>query len=190
MARRWPLALGLALGFLALQLGLQSGLGETESWRLAARYTARVGFPLLIVTYSASSLFALWRGRASAALMRDRRWWGLGFAASHTIHLFALIQFFRTSGEAPSPVAVIGGGAGYVLLFAMALTSNAAAQRALGRNWKRLHRLGIHWLWAVFAFSYVGRIFEPDARWVGIYGFTVAIAALALRIAALRKRRR
>lgn len=189
MTRRWPMALGFLLGLAALIIGLKSGPAPFEGWRLAARWTARVGFPIFILTYSASSLGRLWPSDLTRAIWRDRRWWGLGFFASHTIHLFALVTFLRLSGEGrPLPV-LIGGGYGYVLLFAMAATSNQAAMRALGQNWKRLHSFGIHTLWFIFASSYFGRIMKPESMMTGAIGFSIALAALGLRIAAWLKGR-
>lgn len=187
MTRHWPMALGFVLGLAVLFLGLKTGSDTVEGWRLAARWTARVGFPVFIVTYSASSLGRLWYTDLTRTVWRDRRWWGLGFFASHTIHLFALITFLTVSGESrPLPV-VVGGGLGYVLLFAMAATSSGAAMRALGHNWKRLHSLGIHTLWFIFAFSYFGRIMKPESMTTGVIGFSIALAALVLRIAAWLK---
>ncbi|MCB2061808.1 MAG: hypothetical protein R3E09_16935 [Novosphingobium sp.] len=190
MQRRWPLALGLAAGFLALQAGLQSGADVVESWRLATRWTARTGFFLLIITYSASSLVRLWPNPMTRALLRDRRWWGLGFAGCHTIHLFAFVTFFRVTGEpVPTPV-LIGGGIAYILLYAMALTSNRASMKALGKNWKRLHSLGIHYLWLIFAFDYISRSFSPETWAMDLAFSAIALGALGLRIAARRKGRR
>ncbi|WP_088307981.1 hypothetical protein [Novosphingobium sp. B 225] len=190
MTRAWPLALGILLGFGALWAGLHSPVEAVEQWRLAARWTARVGFPLFIITYSASSLGRLWYGDFTRELWRNRRWWGLGFAAAHTVHLYALLTFLKVSGETrPLPLLLVAG-TGYALMFAMALTSNAAAMRALGRNWRRLHTLGIHWLWGIFTVSYAGRIFEPETMTTGLIATLFTLGALALRIAAWRKGRK
>lgn len=162
----------------------------TESWRFATRWTARTGFFLLIVTYSASSLYRLWPNDATRALLRDRRWWGLGFAGCHTIHLFAFFTFFRVSGNAAPLPVLIGGGLGYGLLYAMALTSNRAAMKALGRNWKWLHSFGIHYLWLIFAFDYISRSFKPETRTMDLAFSAIALGALGLRIAARRRKAR
>ena len=174
-------ALVVALAVVAAALAL--GDGAVEQARLAARWTARVGFPVFIVTYSASSLYRLWPSDRTRELLRLRRWWGLGFAATHTIHLVALVTFFRITGTRPDAVTVVGGGLAYALLYAMALTSNQAAMRALGRNWKRLHTVGIHWLWVVFASSYAGRIFDPERETIGLIFAPIAFAALGALLA-------
>lgn len=190
MARAWPLGLGLLLGLGALWAGLHSPVEAVEQWRLAARWTARAGFPLFILTYSASSLGRLWYGDITRTIWRDRRWWGLGFAAAHTVHLYALLKFNRAAGQTISTTTMIGGGIAYALLYLMALTSNAAAMRALGKNWRRLHTLGIHWLWMIFALSYIGRVMRPATMLEGAIASTIALAALGLRIAAWRKGRK
>jgi sulfoxide reductase heme-binding subunit YedZ len=190
MARRWPLALGLLSGFGALSLGLHFGKDPLEGWLLAARWTARIGFPIFIFTYLASSLGRLWPSALTRQLWRNRRWWGLGFAACHTVHLYALVTYNRLANHDSSITTLIGGGGAYAIMYLMALTSNDAAMRALGRNWKRLHTLGSHWLWFIFTFSYFGRIASGrELPWAGI-AFAIALAALWLRIAAWRKDKR
>lgn len=190
MARKYPLALGFLLGLLTLLAGLQFGGTIAEGWQLAARWTGRAGFPLLIAAYSASSLARLWPAPWSRSLLRDRRWWGLGFAISHTIHLYALIIHFQVSDAPPLAISIYGGGFGYLLLYAMVLTSTPAAQRAMGRSWKQLHSLGVHFLWFIFAFDFTSLSFsKPDEQAFTIPAAIVVWAALALRLAARRKAR-
>ena len=189
MPRWWPTVLGLLLGLGALYAGLQAGPDKVEGWRLAARWTARVGFPLFLITYSASSIGRLWTTDLTRSVWRNRRWWGLGFAAAHTVHLVALWTFLKVSGDTrPLPVFLVAG-TGYALMYLMALTSTEESMRVLGRNWKRLHTLGIHWLWGIFFVSYLGRIGKPESMTTGVIGTALALAALGLRIAAWRKGR-
>lgn len=187
MTKSWPMWLGLALGLGAVASGFTMGGDLQEQWRLATRYTARVGFPLLILAYVARPLQQLRPGPMPKFLLSRRKWIGLGFAFSHTIHLIAIVMLYRLLDEAPSPVTLVGGGFGYILLWAMALTSNTAAMKRLGHRWKRLHRFGIHYLWLIFVQSYLGRIFDPETLTVGPLGSGIALLAAALRFAAWRK---
>lgn len=187
-AKKWPMALGLVAGTLALTAGLITGGDDLERWQLAARWTARVGFPLFLTAYLASSLVRLTPAPWSRALIRDRRWWGLGFATSHTIHLFALIMALRLSPEPRTVASLVPGGIAYLFIFAMAATSNQPAMRALGRNWKRLHTTGIHVIWLIFTLAYAKRIPDMETRAIGITMTTLALAALSIRVLARRQR--
>jgi DMSO/TMAO reductase YedYZ heme-binding membrane subunit len=189
MHQRWPMLLGLAAGLAAVAIGFALGDGLQDQWQHAARYTARVGFPLLIVAYIARPLNQLSPSAFSKGALDRRRWIGLGFAISHSIHLVALVRALGLAGRTPDPVTVIGGGFAYLLLYAMALTSTGRAQRALGKWWKRLHRFGIHYLWLIFAQSYLGRAIDPDTRAIGVLFGSVALAAGGIRLAAWVKRR-
>ncbi len=190
MIRRWPLLLGIIAGSTALYAGLATGADAADQWGRAARWTARIGLLLFLLTYVASALGRLWPSRWTRAIWRDRRWWGLGFAACHTIHLFALIKALEASGEQRSLVSLIPGGTAYLMLFVMVITSNDAAMRQLKRNWKRLHSFGIHYIWLIFTLAYAGRLAAPLTRPEAIYGVTLCLIALGLRIAAWRIGRR
>ena len=186
-ARNAPLFLAVFVSFGAVVLGVLLGSDLIDQARMAARWTARAGFPIFILTYSASSLARLWPNDTTKAVLRHRRQWGLGFAFAHTVHLAALVTFLKVSGEPAKLPTLVGGGAAYVLLYAMAVTSNDLAMRALGVWWKRLHRVGIHWLWLVFTFSYFGRIFDPARMTQGLFLFPACLAALGLRLWAWAK---
>lgn len=190
--RTWPVWFGLAMGLVALATGFVAG-GTTaaEDWQLAARYTARAAFLLFLAVYCARPLVQLWPSTWNKALLRDRRWWGLGFAASHTVHLAALTMANITMGEVPSVQSLAGGGLAYGLIYVMAATSTDRAQRVLGIWWKRVHRVGIHWIWFVFTFSYFGRLFDRELVTVEVVFFPIAMLAAGLRLAAwFRSRRR
>lgn len=185
-----PFVVAGTLSLAALVIAAASGHAIEEIAKLAARYTARASFAVFLIVYLASSLFRLWRDGTTIALVKRRRQWGLAFALSHTIHLAALAWYSITFQHAPRVATLLGGGLGYALLYAMVLTSNDASQRAMGIWWKRLHTVGIHWLWFIFTFSYFGRIFSPiDLRVQGMILFPVCIAALAIRVVAARRRR-
>jgi DMSO/TMAO reductase YedYZ heme-binding membrane subunit len=186
--RRWPLILAVILGPGSLYLGLSLGTTEPEAWNLAARYTARVGLPIFLLAYAASSLLRLAPSATTKALVRDRRRWGLAFAFTHTIHFGALYMAVTTRGDSLSLLAP--GAVAYLAILAMALTSSDAAMKALGANWKRLHRTGIHVIWLVFTLAYAKRIPEAETMVTGLVGTALCLLAAGLRLAAWRKTRR
>jgi DMSO/TMAO reductase YedYZ heme-binding membrane subunit len=190
MKRRLPMLLGLIAGLVAIHLALVTGGTLADQWGRAARWTARIGLPIFLLTYAASSLGRLWPNGLTRAIWRDRRWWGLGFAACHTVHLYALIRALEASGEQRTIASLIPGGSAYLVIFLMALTSNDATMRALGKNWKRLHRFGIHYVWLIFTLAYAGRLGDPEVRPEGIYGVALCLAALTVRVTAWRKGKR
>ncbi len=190
MARKWPVILGLLVGLGTLLAGFALGASVAEQWRLAARWTARAGFPLFLATYLASSLVRISPAPWSRALARDRRWWGLGFATSHTVHFIALVMATHLSPEPRTIVSLIPGGVAYAFILLMALTSSNTAMRALGRNWKRLHAAGIHVIWLIYTLAYAKRIPEPASHNIGLIMTALALTALAIRLAARRRQPR
>jgi methionine sulfoxide reductase heme-binding subunit len=185
-----PIFAAVTFALAAVALAWLMGKDSLAQAQLAARWTARVGFPIFLIAYTASSLARLWPSPVTRRLLSQRRYWGLGFALSHAVHLMALIHFFRIAQTQPDLFVLIGGGFGYLLITAMALTSSNRAMKWLGYNWKRLHQLGIHTLWAIFTFDYIGRLMDPQHRSIGVLGLALALGALALRIAAIFKKHR
>ena len=179
-------AAAIGATFVAL-VGYSVGATPEERWLLAARYTARLSFPIFVLVFVASSWNRLAPSRVSRFLVQRRRALGLAFATAHTIHLAALVTRNVVAGERPGAVTLLAGGSAYLVMFAMALSSNDSAVRLLGRNWLRLHKVGIYWLWFVFTVSYAKRTFGALPEFAPLFG--LAVAALALRIAASRARR-
>lgn len=187
-ARRHTAALALAGLLLALAVVAASFVGHgggAQGWVLAARYTARLAFILFMAVFLLGPALRVTRAAFLRLAMRERRGLGLAFAAAHFTHLGALTMALLALGEAPAWLTVIFGGFGYVLLAAMALTSNDAAVRTLGPvAWRRLHTFGLYYLWFIFTYTYLGRVHRsPDMAeyWVLL---AAALAALAFRLAA------
>ncbi len=187
MPKSSPIWLAIALAAGAMATGFAVGDGAEEQWSAATRFTARVGFPLLILAYIARPLVQLTKAPWAKQLLRQRKYIGLGFALTHTVHLVAIVMLYRTLGELPELIAVLGGGFAYVLLFAMAITSNQQAMKLLGKRWKQLHWAGIHYLWFIFLQSYAGRITQPETALEGVLFTAVALAAAGIRFAAWRR---
>lgn len=186
----WTIVAGAALAALTLGLGIMQANGGwiREGVLAGTAITARWAFPFFIAAWSASSLAKLWPGGWRTALLRRRRAIGLAFAANHFVHLGFVVAAVGVFGETrPLFVYLLGGGA-YVMIGLMALTSNDAAQRAMGfGRWKLMHTIGGWWVLVIFTNSYVSRLMEKPA----IAGPAVALIAIALtlRIAAALKGR-
>lgn len=186
--RSAPLLLGLLAGLGAVAAAMLAGQTSAEQALLAARWTARTALPVFLIAYLASSLVRLWPGDLSRALLRRRRQWGLGFALAHAIHLVALAVNVLVFGPARPWQTLIGGGIAYLMVLLMALTSNDASMRRLGKGWRWLHRFGIHYIWLIFFLSYASRLASPDKMMTGLVFTPVLLLALALRLwAGLRR---
>lgn len=152
----WAAVAAAAVGVLGLVIG---GGWTHEGALMATRLTARFAFPIFLAAWSASALAALFPGGWRTALLRRRRAVGLSFAAAHFVHLAFILNLVLVFHHAPPNVTVYGGGLVYVLIAAMALTSNDAAIKAMGRKaWKALHTTGGLAILLVFANSYVARL--------------------------------
>jgi DMSO/TMAO reductase YedYZ heme-binding membrane subunit len=188
-----PIAIAIAIATgLALAIAtagyLAHGGWAYEGAAAAARLTARNSFLWFLVAWSASAVARLWPGGWRTALLRRRRSVGLGFAASHTVHLGALLVAILVFDHGTKLVTIVGGGLGYLFVFAMAITSNDAAVRRLGqRRWRLLHATGGYVIAGIFAFSYLGRV-KADP-WLGVPMMTLIGLAAALRILAWATKR-
>lgn len=160
-----------------------------DGTRMLIRATARSSLLIFLAAFTASSLVRLWPAPTTRWMIRNRRWLGLGFAFSHLIHLIAILWLFGMYGgqtPAPSMRTIVGGGIAYVFILLLAATSWNGAVRALGaRNWQRLHRTGVWYIWLIFMVSYGGRaatnpLYLPPAL--------LLIGAALLRVFASRRR--
>jgi len=167
--------------------------------RAAVRLTAAVSLVCFLLAFTAAPLARRWPGPGTRWLVANRRWLGLSFAASHAAHGVLLWRLATTTPgfTASVPLATkVAGALGFVIIAALAATSNDAAVRALGpRRWTALHTVGIHYLWIVFAATYAPQAAHSPfhavltvtllaalaLRWTSRPGHVPATAASALR---------
>lgn len=179
-------ALGAA-AVAALGYALEGGWSQ-DGALAAARWTARFSFLWFITAWSASAVATLWPGGWRTVLLRRRRAVGLGFAAAHFVHLGALLVAVIVFVTPRSATTIFGGGAGYVFVALMALTSNDWSVRTMGpRNWKALHTVGGIVIAAIFFVSYFCRLEEK--AWLAIPALSLLGGTVLLKFAALMKRR-
>jgi DMSO/TMAO reductase YedYZ heme-binding membrane subunit len=183
--KRWLIGLA-TLGALAICAAAAALPGSFEDrLSLATRHTARWSFLWFLAAFAARPLHQTFGG-VWTALLRQRRYVGLGFAYAHTIHAMSFVWLIAATPVSRPLTVYIVGGTGYVMMWLMAATSNDAAMRALGRSWKRLHSTGIWLLWFIFIASYAGRIFRPETVLLGSVTTALLVAAALIRIPAVR----
>ncbi len=177
----------LAAGLIELALATQ-GRGE-EGWRAAVRSTAALSVGLFLVVYLASTLRRLAPSPATAWLLANRRYLGVSFAVVHFAHFGSIVALSRVLDASPPLHLAVLGGIGDLLLLAMVATSfDASATWLGGRRWNQLHRLGLHYVWVIFVFTYGGAALVSDRVFPGV-AIAALLGALALRMAVhLRER--
>lgn len=154
----------------------------------ALRTTAWLAFCYFILAYIARPLTTVyadgWQRRLGRWAVQNRRYLGLGAAYVHTVHSGYVLVYLLRPDVAIEALTVIFGGGAFLLLWAMALTSNQKGVRLLGPRWKWLHRTGMHYLWFIFAFTLLGGV---GLSFMSSLLFAAAILAALLRFAAWRQ---
>ncbi|MCY4746859.1 hypothetical protein NYO99_17930 [Pelomonas sp. UHG3] len=154
--------------------------------RLLIRTTATLSLLLFLLVYLAVPLPRL---TGSKGWRAQRRRLGLAFAASHGVHLVAVLAYAALDPagfqRATTPFSIASGAVAYAFIAAMVATSWPTPRRWLGeRAWHRLHTAGLHFLWLSFVVAYAKRV-------PAMAGYSVPLlmllGAAALRGLAARK---
>ena len=160
------------------------------------QYSVRWAVPLIFVVTATSALARLFPGAWTRWLLRNRRYLGLSFAVAmawqatfialvsvgHTAHYYSDIYLLRDELE---------GSSGYLLLFAMVVTSFSFARRQLTpQQWSTLHRFGVYFLWAYPYSVYWWNVsYYGSELWLDYLFYGLGFLAFAARIAAWGKMR-
>jgi DMSO/TMAO reductase YedYZ heme-binding membrane subunit len=190
----WRLTFVLAAALAAMSGVLFAGHGgDVEGLRLVIRATARTSLVLFLLAFTAGATVELAPGGFTRWQRRNRRYLGVSFAVSHFIHLVALIVFAQADQELfwklTSPVNVVLGGAAYLLLAAMTVTSfDRTAAWLSARQWRLLHLIGGWYIWVSFAVGVGKRLPQGPIYWV--MTALVLFAAIVRLIAMARRNRR
>jgi DMSO/TMAO reductase YedYZ heme-binding membrane subunit len=175
---------------------LAAGGGGRDATRLALRTTARVSFVYFMLAFVASPLARLRPGPFSRWLLRRRRALGVAFAASMSVHVGCILRLYTLYAPERPPMVTdadfLIGIPGLVLVALMAVTSLIAVRRRIApAHWRRLHTAGIYVVWSIFFLCLVDSVSRKETNHpvTAYYVFIlVLLAAMALRIAALRHR--
>ncbi len=187
----WPLVGWCALLLVTMAAAILALRGTGEAgWRTLTRTTAETSFVLFLSAFTASALAHLWPSPPTRWMLRNRRYLGVSFAVSHAIHLVAIVSLAGALGDQfrLDPVTLIFGGTAYLFIAAMTATSFDRSAAWLGPHaWKRLHRIGAHYVWFIFALQYVGLL--TRSFWYAPF-IAAVLAAMGLRVAAWLSSRR
>jgi DMSO/TMAO reductase YedYZ heme-binding membrane subunit len=184
----WRLLAVLTLSLVALSawIGAMRQF-DVEGVRMVIRFTARSSLLLFCLAFSAAALAKLRPNAWTRWQRRNRRYLGLGFAASHAIHGAAIVAFARMDpagfAEATSTASYVFGGLGYAFIIALSATSFDRTAALLGpRAWRALHLAGGYYLWFQFMVSFGKRV--PSMPLYGAFLVPLVIV-LALRLVAM-----
>ena len=187
----WRLFALLSLTLIALSIWI-AGMRqfEVDGVRMVIRFTARTSLLLFCLAFSAAALALIWPNIWTRWLRRNRRYFGVTFAASHAIHAVAIAAFAIMDpvgyAAATSIASYIFGGIGYAFIVAMTATSFDRTATAIGaRAWRMLHLSGGYYLLFQFMVSFGKRI--PDMPLYALF-LVPLFAVFALRMIAMAPR--
>ena len=160
---------------------------DVDGVRMVIRFTARTSLLLFCLAFSAAALARLRPNVWTHWQRRNRRVLGLAFAASHGIHLVAIVAFAGMEPEgfaaATSTASYVFGSIGYGFIAAMAATSfDRTAALLSPRAWRALHLTAGYYLLVQFMVSFGMRI--PAMPVYGLFLIPL-LAVLALRLLAM-----
>lgn len=159
------------------------------------QFSVRCSVPWLYIAFAASSLAVLLPGSFSRWLLRNRRYIGVSYAAAMgwqlTFILWLLIGHWDYYIEEVYLLSdVVIQVPGYILLFAMTLTSFQRWRIKLSaRQWRILHKGSIYFLWATVWTTYWYELYYyDDIQLIDYIFYWTGLAAWGLRVLAWGKK--
>jgi methionine sulfoxide reductase heme-binding subunit len=185
----WPLVAAAAAVVSLMAVGLVLASPGVLGVRSAIRWTARTSLLLFLLAFTASAGCRRWPSAWTRWQFANRRYLFLAFAASHAVHLVAILAFAHLAPMAfdlaSNPKTRFVGEIGYLFIFAMVATSFDATAAWLGHRARTiLHSTGMWYLWFVFLLSYASRAIHDPHYWIGV---AAELIALAVRTVPVRR---
>lgn len=182
----WPLLASTAIALVLMSAGILLYRPNIHGLHAVLRATARTSLAFFLMSFTASAFWKLWPGAWSRWQLRNRRYLGLSFATSHTIHLVAIVGIAlaepRQFWEDNDTLSLAIGGLAYAFIVAMAATSFDRSVNWLGaRSWKVLHTVGAYYIWLTFLIVLVTFAFSAPRYW---FGASILVGAMLLRMLA------
>ena len=184
--------ISIAMVIAMMRTDLSTGPGVSSMIQLSVR----CAIPSLYLAFAASSIRALFTGPLSLWLLRNRKIFGLCFAAAMAWQALFIIWLVTVHhdyyiNDVYVLRDVIEGILGYSFLIAMTLTSFQFGRKHLNpKQWKHLHKIGIYSLW-VYAFGvyWWALFYYLDPVSIDYAYYWGGFLAWGLRVAAWGKKR-
>lgn len=182
----WPLV--FAAGFASAAVGsgaFVAGGGDKAGLHLYLRVTARCAVTLFALAFAARPSVQVTRGAAWAkALLANRRYLGVSFGAAMAVHGIGVLLLAARVGPGRLARELMVGGAAYLLIGAMVVTSTDRSAAWLGRRgWKVLHTAGMWIFGAFFLLTYT--VGAAKGRLTVLPWTILIVSAWSLRLAAM-----
>ena len=150
-----------------------------------------IRFLLLSLTMTPLNSYLGWRG--AIRLRKPAGLWAFGFTAVHLLYYLSEYQLTMLVWPIQQLFLLLGILC-FVVLLALAITSNKWAMRRLKKNWKRLHRLvylagisvAFHAMLATNASKRIA-VRDPDVLPELVLYFLLLVIVLAMRIPFVRR---
>ena len=192
-----PRELRLIAGATLLNLALSGVLllfagAGADGTELALRMTARVSLVYFLLAFLAAPLAKFWPGRTVAWLRERRRAFGIVFGLSMTLHVAFILRLYAVHAPERPPMVTDTdfsiGIPGLVIVGLMTMTSIVVLRRRIGELWwKRLHTIGIYFVWMVFFLCLVDSVSRKTTThpFLAYHVFIAALlVAMAIRLGA------
>jgi DMSO/TMAO reductase YedYZ heme-binding membrane subunit len=171
----------IVIGYMPTQ-DLTAPRGLSEMIQL----TVRCCVPMLFLSFASSSIAALVSRDAGRWLLRNRRYFGLGFAAGMAWQMVFILwlaaahpEYYAEEVFTTVPDFIIYRLGPYLFLAAMTITSFHPVRRKMNRvAWSTLHWVGIYYLWYDVELTYWEEITIYHDRQIIDYIY-VTLGALA-----------
>jgi hypothetical protein len=147
----WLIAIPMSAAMIYTMAGME--LDRAKHVKSMIQFSVRCAIPWLFVAFAASSVHVVFPSAISRWWLRNRKYLGLCFAAGMAWQLFFILWLVGVYSEHYfQRVYVLSdaveGVVGYLFLIAMIITSfKIGRDRISSKNWKRLHKSGIYFLW-------------------------------------------
>ena len=162
---------------------LQQHGWSDDSLGVTLRSSARIALLIYLLVFIARPLRDLSASNPSRALLKNRRFLGISFAAIMTAHLYLLITL-------NGPVVDHLGVVIYSFIYLMLITSFNKPTAALGPKWwKVLHKTGLYVIGIALAQAQFARILSGVGEPVHFLLAGLILIAIGLRVAAWNKKR-